>query len=207
MKIEEINRARADFYAFLSRMFAEEPPRELAEDIAGGRFPLHESSSLNEDFVEGVNLLREFMKAEKDASRVYDLLCDEYTRLFLGPVPAMFPYESMYVDGSMMAKSLLRVKKEYRRAGLSKAKGYPEPEDHIALELGFMGYLCQKQSREFLEMQRDFLYDHLLKWVPGFCDKLCEKSRSDFFRGIGKITKGFLIMEKDVLSGLNGRVE
>ncbi|HEY9206567.1 MAG TPA: molecular chaperone TorD family protein [Candidatus Methanoperedens sp.] len=202
MKIDEICRARADFYAFLSRMFVEEPPFELAEDIARGQFPFPETSSLNEEFSRGIDLLAKFMKTGKDATKIHRALGDEYTRLFLGPVPVMFPYESMYVEGSMMSKPLLTVKKEYRMAGLTRVEGYHEPEDHIAMELGFMSRLCQEQSDESLRRQRDFLHNHLLKWVPGFCNDLCRKSDNDFWKGIGKLTEGFMILEKDVLGEL-----
>lgn len=84
-----------------------------------------------------------------------------------------------------------------------KAQDYHEPEDHIALELRFMGRLCRDKSDISLRMQKDFLEDHLMKWVPGFCDELCEKSSSDLYRGIGKITKGFLISEEELLNELH----
>lgn len=195
VKEEDIDRARAGLYAFLSRMFLEEPPRELAWDIANGRFRLPDCP--NEDFAEGARLIGKFMEEGKDAAKVHNELCSEYTRLFVGPAPVMFPYESRYIDGSMMAKSLLRVKKEYRRAGLVRAKGFHEPEDHISAELAFMGYLCGSGNSQ--AAQRDFLDNHLLRWVPGFCDELFRNSSSDFFRGIGKLTRGFLALEKDSL--------
>ncbi len=65
------------------------------------------------------------------------------------------------------------------------------------MELAFMGYLCRENSSP--RIQRYFLHDHLLKWVPGFCGDIFEKSSSDFFRGIGKLTIGFLMMEKEAL--------
>lgn len=200
-EIYEICKARGSFYAFLSRMFTEEPTLKLVQDMASGRFPFPETS-FNEECADGVRLLKGLMKAERDVAKMYEQLCCEYTRLFIGPVPAMFPYESMYIDGSMMSKSLLDVKKEYRRAGVSRSRSYPEPEDHIAMELAFMSYLCHDPYKESLAMQREFLHDHLLKWVPRFCDDLCDKTTSDFFRGIGKLAKGFLIMEKDVVEEL-----
>ncbi|GFO97388.1 anaerobic dehydrogenase-like protein [groundwater metagenome] len=197
--IDEMFRARANFYAFLSRMFVEEPPFEMAEDIAGGKFLFPQTSSYNKDFAEGLSLLTNFARTDKDASDIHEKLCREFTRLFVGPVPALFPYESRYIDGSMMARSLLKVKEEYRKAELKRAQGYHEPEDHIAMELGFMSNLCMNGARESLKMQSDFLKDHLSKWAPAFCDELCEKSSNDFYRGIGKITKGFLISEKELL--------
>lgn len=199
---DEIFRARADFYAFLSRMFVEDPPFELAEDIANGKIQLPQTTSLNRDFSEGLSLFEKFEKGD-NASDIHEELCWEFTRLFTGPVPAIFPYESMYIDGSMMAMSLLKVKEEYRKAELKRVQDYHEPEDHIAMELGFMSYLCSNNSRESLRMQRDFLKDHLSKWAMEFCDELCEKSSNDFFRGIGKITKGFLISEREFLDELH----
>lgn len=201
MRGEDMDRTRADFYAFLSRIFLEEPPRELARDMADGRFRLPESSS--EDFSEGVRLIEKFMKEEKDAAKIHNELCSEYTRLFVGPVPVMFPYESMYIDGTMMSKSLLNVKREYRRAGLERAKDFHETEDHIAMELGFMGYLCGMGSEDSKREEMDFLHNHLLEWVPDFCDELCSKSSSDFFRGIGKLTRGFLSLERERIKHLS----
>ncbi|MDP3103287.1 MAG: molecular chaperone TorD family protein [Candidatus Methanoperedens sp.] len=201
--IDEVFKARATFYGFLSRMFVEEPPYELAEDIVSGKFQFPRSSSFNRDFSDGLSLFEKFAEGNKDAGEIHEKLCREFTRLFVGPVPAMFPYESKYIDGSMMAKSLLKVKEEYRKAQLLRVQDFHEPEDHIAMELGFMSNLCRNGAKDSLRMQNDFLKDHLSKWAPVFCDELCEKSSNDFYRGIGKITKGFLISEKELLDELH----
>lgn len=201
--IDEVFKARANFYAFLSRMFVEEPPYELAEDIASGKFHFPQTTSNNCDFSEGLSLFEKFAKGNNDAADIHEKLCREFTRLFVGPVPAIFPYESTFIDGSMMGKSLLKVKEEYRKAELLRAQEYHEPEDHIAMELGFMSNLCMNGASGSLRMQGDFLKDHLSKWVPALCDELCEKSTNDFYRGIGKITKGFLVSEHELLDELH----
>ncbi|MDO8726928.1 MAG: molecular chaperone TorD family protein [Candidatus Methanoperedens sp.] len=195
--------ARANFYAFLSRMFVEEPPFELAKDIADGNLIFPKTSLLNKDFSEGLSLFDKFTQSNTDASNIHNKMCREYTRLFIGPVPAMFPYESRYMDGSIMGKSLIKIKEKYRQAGLKISQDYHEPEDHIAVELGFMGHLCREKSDGSLRMQKEFLNDHLLKWAPVFCDELFEKSGNEIYRSIGKITKGFLASEKGVLNETN----
>jgi len=119
--------------------------------------------------------------------------------LFLGPVSVLFPYESWYVDGKLMGESLLKVKQVYRDKGMVKSRGFAEPEDHLALELGFMKHLCEKGE---LQDQKEFLSHHLLLWVPKFCDDLYAKSRSDFYRGIGRITKGFLFLDMGLVGEL-----
>lgn len=196
---DEILMARANFYAFLSRMFQEEPPFELARDIADGKLIFPKTSSINKDFSEGISLFEKFRQSNTDASDIHEKMCREYTRLFIGPVPAMFPYESRYLDGTIMGKSLIKVKENYRKAGLKISQEYHEPEDHIAVELGFMGNLCKELSDGSLIMQKEFLNGHLLKWAPFFCDELFEKSGNEIYRGIGKITKGFLASEKSFL--------
>ncbi len=192
--------ARANFYAFLSRMFVEEPPFELSKDIADGKLIFPKSSSLNKDLFEGLSLFEKFRQYNTDASDIHVKMCREYTRLFIGPVPAMFPYESRYLDGSIMGKSLIKAKENYRKAGLKISQEYHEPEDHIAVELGFMGNLCREKSDGSLRMQKEFLNEHLLKWAPVFCDELIEKSSNEIYRSIGKITKSFLVSEKAVLN-------
>lgn len=208
--IEELLKTRKEFYAFLYRMYLEEPPRELAEDLVNKMVQIPDLKSLNEDMAEGFEMLRKFMKASKDVDVVHDKLTDEYTRLFLGPgTPSVPPYESMYVDGEMMGASLLSLKKDYRKAGIARSSSYKEPEDHIAFELKFMHHLCEEaleneeRMKECLSLQRKFMDEHLMKWVPDFCDDLYKSKRSDFYKGIAKITKGFIFLEKDVIDELS----
>lgn len=209
----DVLNTRVNFYAFLSRMYLEEPPKELALDLVDKKLPIPETRELNDDLAGGFSLLRNFMQgcvtysvsvsAEQrgceDVEKVHGILVEEFTRLFLGPVPVLFPYESWYVDGKLMGESLLRVKQIYREAGMVKSSRLAEPEDHLALELGFMQHLCERGE---LQDQKDFLSHHLLLWVPRFCDDLFAKSRSDFYRGIGRITKGFLFLDMGLVGEL-----
>lgn len=184
-------------------MYVEEPPRELAEDLVNNRVPIPDLKPLNEDMVDGFEMLRKFMTASKDVDVVHEKLTDEYTRLFLGPGSSpVLPYESMYMDGKMMGPSLLRLKKDYRKAGIAKSKDYPEPEDHIAFELKFMQHLCEEalengwSKGKCWALQKEFMDEHLMKWVPDFCDDLYKSEQSDFYKGIAKITRGFIFLEK-----------
>lgn len=98
MEVEDILRIRENFYGFLHRMYLEEPPVELAEDIVNGTFPPQYEGALNEDMMEGFRILSEFAESSKDVSDTHEQLVDEYTRLFIGPgkLPVS-PYESKWV--------------------------------------------------------------------------------------------------------------
>lgn len=212
MAEKEILEMRRNFYAFLYRMYSEEPPRELAEDLLNEKISFPDLIPLDEELSEGFRRLKEFMEKNKGKAvdDLHEELVDEYTRLFIGPHIPVQPYESWWVDGKLMGKSLLKVKRYYRKAGIVKAQGYAEPEDHIAFELKFMHYLCEEELSaisseklvECLNMQKEFLNEHLLRWVPDFCDALYECELSDFYKGIAKLTKGFLLLEDAVIEEL-----
>jgi len=203
---------RRDFYAILYRMYLEEPPRELADDLVNEKFS-SPRLTLDEELSDGFRGLKEFMEKSKgkEADELHEDLVDEYIRLFIGPhrLPVQ-PYESWWVDGKLMGESLLKVKRDYRKAGIVKSRDYAEPEDHIALELRFMHYLCEEELStdneerfvECLNLQKDFLNEHLLRWVPDFCDALYECELSDFYKNIAKLTKGFLLLEDAVIMEL-----
>jgi len=214
-EIKEILETRRNFYAFLYRMYLEEPPRELVDDLVNERFYFPDLTPLGEELSEGFRGLKEFMEKSKGKAinELHEDLVDEYTLLFIGPhrLPVQ-PYESWWMDGKLMGESLLKVKRACREASIVKSKDYAEPEDHIAFELKFMHFLCEeelsnfslekKRCAECLNQQKEFLSDHLLKWIPAFCDELYECELSDFYKCIAKLTKGFLLLEDAVIDEL-----
>lgn len=100
------------------------------------------------------------------------------------------------------------VMKIYRANGIGKldADLY---EDHIALELEFMGVLCRraiefaevgdkKALEENLDLQKEFLKDHLLNWTKEFFDSIRSCPGSNFYKGFASFTEAFLKMEKEL---------
>ncbi|MBM3150148.1 MAG: molecular chaperone TorD family protein, partial [Chloroflexi bacterium] len=148
-------------------------------------------------------------------------LAAEYASLFLGAGRHLvFPYESVYTSAErlMMQEARDAVLLEYRREGLDRSKEFKEPEDHIAIELEFMFYLCQKTiesmgkgdkeaSLTFLKKQKDFLQRHLMVWVPDFCEDLEQATESDFYKGIAKVTKDYLSLEQETIGELMNEIQ
>lgn len=143
-------------------------------------------------------------------------LAVEYAGLFLGVwrVPA-HPSESAYfTDGQLiMQEPRDEVLKLYRMMGVDKAGQFKEPEDHIALELQFMTHLCEKtnaalkdgdfrEARKCLEAQRDFLNEHLGKWIPKLSADILKSARREFYKAIAKITEGYVEMDKKLVEEL-----
>ena len=112
-----------------------------------------------------------------------------------------------------MGKSSVEVRRKYAAAGVCTPAEYHEPLDYIGLELDFMRLLSENEAAswrkeerdkalDYLNMERDFLGEHIIRWVPGFCDKVIYMAESDFYRGIARITKGFITDDYEKVEGL-----
>ena len=216
----EILRNRGSTYAFLSQMYREEISSsslsELVSSLASGT----EQEDVSND---GQKLLKQFAKRAQnsDLGKVRTELAAEYAGLFLsaGRHP-VFPYESVYTSEErlLMQEARDEVLSEYRKEGLDRIKEFTEPEDHIAIELEFMSYLCQRTveamekgnkegSLAHLKKQKDFLGKHLMVWVPDFCEDLEQATGSDFYKGIAGITKDYLNLEQETIGELIAEVQ
>lgn len=159
--------------------------------------------------IEGLVNKWDICSEEKEVETVNLNLRKEFAYLFLTP-QGVHPYESIYVGkrSLLMDRPWEEVKGFYRSIGMEKDKKEIHPEDHIAVELGFMATFSFLSGRTLrgtevdeidenelsfaLRVQYDFLEQHLLKWVPGLCHDILEKTRHPFYRSIAELTRGFL---------------
>ena len=44
--------------------------------------------------------------------------------------------------------------------------------------------------------------EHLVQWAPRYCDALYEYKRSNFYKGVAKLTKGFILLDDVMLTEL-----
>ena len=122
------------------------------------------------------------------------------------------PWESFYrtEERLMVSSHTLEVRAFYERFGLVSERKQQEPEDHIGLELEFMACLCDRhgeclrkghagEAAVTVQAQRDFLDEHLLRWVSWFCEEVDRCARTDFFRGMAQLTEGFVVWDRRFL--------
>ncbi|MBE9555469.1 MAG: molecular chaperone TorD, partial [Proteobacteria bacterium] len=50
------------------------------------------------------------------------------------------------------------------------------------------------------QVQKRFVEEHLIQWVPSFCDKVMDMARMPFFKEMAKATKGFVDYERENLA-------
>lgn len=203
---------RGSTYGFLARIYRAEVDQRLLDQMV----KMDLAADIDEpEISEGYRMLKGFL-GHLTESTVTDLAV-EYATIFLGVRrgDSACPYESVYTSPLrlVMQEARDQVLKIYREEGLDRAKEFHEPEDHIAFELEFMAYLCQKTTEALkagdkvgasghLNKQKDFLERHLMPWVPTFCTDVQRIAELDFYKAVAKITIGYLGMEQDVISEL-----
>jgi len=52
------------------------------------------------------------------------------------------------------------------------------------------------------EKERSFLEEHITRWILCFCDVMVQEARLDFYRGIARMTKGFVLDEAQKVAEL-----
>lgn len=193
-----INQARASVYRLLSACFYQPEQAFLEEDIFG---QLNDALGLvSDDLALSGQKLGEAFRGEN-----LDLLLLDYSRLFLGPfdIPAK-PYGSVYLDGQkvVMGDSTLNVLANYRQGDCELAADFREVPDHVAVELEFLYLLtCREndalaagQQDRFVEtaiLRKEFLKNHLGRWVTPFCRRLHEHAGTGFYRQLAEIVEAF----------------
>ena len=170
---------RRNLYHFFARFFQKEIDEEFYEQLKHIEFPADCEENALTEFQDALRRLNEYF--EYDAGESLDDLAADYAKTFLGAgsaqAEAAFPYESVYTSPKkiMMQDAWNQVCEIYEAKGIERnAEAGDLLEDHIAMEMEFMAYLCDETSRYTetlagLEEQREFLNKHLLNWAPEFC--------------------------------------
>lgn len=193
---------RAATYQLLARLFAREVDSDLFESLS------HLQASDGEEAADqGLAVIVAYLN-ECPEDPLTELAVD-YTRLFIvrneHGRDAAYPFESVYTSKEALLMDTARdeVVKLYRQAGLAKDSSWKQGEDHISLELEYMGVLAQKtaqalennalnEAQKFVDAQISFLKNHLLTWISPFTDAMEKVAKSGFYKGVALLTRGYL---------------
>ena len=106
----------------------------------------------------------------------------DYLRLFVGlGTPLAPPWESAWASDArlMFQRETLDVRYWYRSAGLEIAALHHEPDDHIGLELEFIGLLLERGDAETAVA---FARAHPLAWADRWLRAVRDNSRDSFYQ-------------------------
>jgi TorA maturation chaperone TorD len=210
-KHRDLAECRSNLYALLSSIYLQipesktlslhwEPALKLLE------FPQKEAEKFLQEIKEGLSLIKDNIFERKFRSEEHlSNLSRDWTRLFRGvnirgPLP---PYESLYRTGKLQDKPAQEICRLFSKMGIRVPEEWHQPLDYIGVEFDFMHLLCTQERGnweknqlglvlEVVEIEKSFLDDHLSLWIPIFCEKMIEQAQEIFFKGIARLTKGFI---------------
>ncbi len=58
------------------------------------------------------------------------------------------------------------------------------------------------QLLKSIKLEKKFIDEHLKVWIPGFCQKVIEAARYDFYRNVAELTEDFIANEKEEVENL-----
>jgi TorA maturation chaperone TorD len=197
------DQSRADFYALLTRLFADVPNAGLLAAIAGADplTPVAQSGDSGDIAVA----LAGAWKALVGASATIDLesSIDEFQALFVGVGRSEVSLYASHYLGPQSGRPLAEIRATLAGLGLARKPGSSEYEDHLAVLLETMRLLIAGDAERApveISVQRAFFERHLASWVFDCCTAIEESSIAIYYRYVAQFTRGFLVLERDSLA-------
>lgn len=192
---------RAIVYRLLSELFARELPAErlgaLAEAAEGPAAAMAQDAALRPLF----DRIRALGETPPAAERE---LTGAFAFLFLGaggPQSAP-PYESVFTSdsGRTCQAPAAEMARELAALDLHVEQAFPEPADHVAVELAVVAALIE--SGVPVERQSAFLKERLNSWLPLFAAACARSDRSGFYSAAAGAAANFVADDLDRLASV-----
>lgn len=143
---------------------------------------------------------------ERDEDDVLHELRIEATRLFIGDGPLVENTEGTWLQAHAGVKKPIRMINNHtakvtafmKSCGVVRQQKYNDCIDYIENEYDFAGYLASEPAAlsdmgiDAADKLDEFVAVHMTKWIPGFCDEVCERTKEPYFIGICTLAKAFL---------------
>ncbi len=114
------------------------------------------------------------------------------------------PYESVYVDerGRTGRAPTVAMERELSALDMHVLKSFPEPADHVAIELAVAARLAETDASN--ERQVTFLKERLAGWLPDFAAACARGDRTGFYASAASAAADFVSTDLDRLEA--GRI-
>jgi TorA maturation chaperone TorD len=201
-------RHRSDIYGLLSTVYRQEITTEFLQQVKDPQF-FEVLSDL------GTVGLDNFL--QKPENELLEDLAVEYTRLFLGPGKHVSPHESVHHQredgqwGNLWGESTAEVKRFIEATGLDYKDAFKGLPDHISVELEFMQQLTLREEQAWKDedtdkavacrqVEKKFIEEHLIRWIPNFCDKVIQEAELPFYHAMAALTRSFIEFEMEEIN-------
>lgn len=212
-QLVEVNVGRAAFYRMLGELYFTELSQAQIDHLSGLDFA--GLAGGDPVIAEGYEDMRRYLRKTNSGTR-QQLACD-YAHTFLAAgnyeTFAATPYESVFTSelGLMMQEARDEVYKAYCEQGVQPEAELQMPEDHVSFEFEFLATVAERTNAALLsgnlerahalaEAAFAFHQDHQLNWVDDLCDAVLDVAETRFYRGVSKVTRGFVHLETEVIA-------
>jgi putative dimethyl sulfoxide reductase chaperone len=216
----EVLKNRSSFYRTLSSLYLNTLTQEQIDTLAQTDF-----SAFGADeplLIAGFDDMRRYLRKRNTGTR--QELAVDFTSTFMGAQAFQgryaVPYESVYrsESGLLMQEPRNEVYRAYKKAAIKLKEGVDLPEDHLSFEFEFVAIMCDRtvdaldageteRAVALLEAQRDFVEVHILSWFDDLAELANKVLETRFYRGVLKITKGYLKVDMEAIEDLIAELE
>lgn len=195
------DRARADLYALLARLYAAGPDQTLLEAIAHA--PAMGLPMLVETPESKAGLFGAAWDTLRAASSVMDheAAAAEYVDLFIGVGKSEVNlHASHWLTGFMMEKPLAEVRATLAILGLGRKDGVTMVEDHLSALLETMRLLIaghDERGPAPLSIQQQFFEEHISPWVDKCCAAISCHPIANYYKRVAEFTESYVALERD----------
>lgn len=212
-ELKAANEGRAAFYRMLAYCYFKELTEEQVERIAGLDF---DGMAAGDPLIaEGFEDMRRYLRHLDSGTR--QRLAVDYAHTFLAAGNyesfAATPYESVFTSetGLLMQEARDEVYKMYCEARIQPEESLHTPEDHVTFEFEFIANMLDRTDAALdagdwegaLALGRTvgkFHAEHQLNWLDDLCDAVADNAQTRFYRGLAKVTRGFVHLEDEFIA-------
>ena len=187
--LEDEDRARAEIYALLARLFYAPPDAKLLQAIVGA------DQLVTEESVTPLALAWRDLKLACAGSSV-EAAREEYESVFIGTGKAEVTlYLGAYVPGSVAGPFLVELKQFLASHRLARRESVNEPEDHLAAVLEVMRHFIAEE-RASVEAQKAFFIEYVWAGATALCEAIAASTGARLYKDVARFTRSFLELEQ-----------
>jgi len=200
----------AEDLQMLSALHTREPDADLIQVLRDQQFPdglgLKLTSERGREACEVVAEVLRVLPETMDQAALDDLAAD-YASIYLNHRIQASPEESVWIDEENLTHqdSMFQVRQWYARYGMAAPDWRTRPDDHLTLELEFIGRLLSEQvNQEQLREVGRFMDEHLLRWLMDFAERVAARCDTPYFAGMAMLTGVYCEELRDLIAEVLG---
>ena len=206
---------RAAFFRTLAGYYYRPMTQEDIDDVDAAAL-LDAAAQSDGELAAGFNDMGRYLRKRNTGTR--EQLATDYTSAFGGAVTChdkvAVPYASVFADedGRLNTSQRGEVYKAYKAHAFKVSADAAMPEDHLSFLLSFMALLGDQAMEALdsgdaaravvlLEESDCFSREHILSWFDSFAQLANEILQTRFYRGLLRVTRGYLELDSTVVRG------